>query len=318
MSIRVEAIERVPDLSGIRGAWIELWERCPRATPFQRPEWLIPWCRRFAPEVVRVTVVRAEGRVIGMLPLGMVEGTARLLGEGITDYLDALIDPAHEEDVLEIFAEEIERWDRAELSALPEWSPLLQVLPPTPARDAAAPCDACPVLSIEAGLEKALPREMTRNLHRARVKAEARGQVDFVMAHEENRAALLEALFALHEARWEGRGALGDEAVRAFHREMSAEMLAAGMLRLGAMTLGGRVVAVVYGLAGKDVLYLYLQGYEPALADVSPGTLVLGYIMAEAERQGARAIDMLRGQEAYKYRFGAKDRMTWRRAIRRG
>jgi CelD/BcsL family acetyltransferase involved in cellulose biosynthesis len=39
-------------------------------------------------------------------------------------------------------------------------------------------------------------------------------------------------------------------------------------------------------------------------------------VIEEAVREGARAIDFLRGREDYKYRWGAKDRETVRRRVR--
>lgn len=315
--IATHVIGSAEGLAEIAEAWIDLWERCPEATPFQRPEWMVPWCRAFAPEALRVMVVRAEGKVVGLLPLAITGKTARLAGEGISDYLDALVDPAWEAEVLGAMAAEIAGWDRCELGALPASSPLLRLAAPAGFRDAVIPDDVCPVLSLDGGVERALPKEMVRNLRRARARAEEAGRLGFVTADVATRAELLDALFALHGARWGDGGVLGDATVRAFHRAMSEAMLAAGLLRLSAMTLEGRIVAVVYGFTAGDVLYLYLQGYDPALAELSPGTLVVGYTVAEAAREGARAVDMLRGREGYKYRFGALDRATFRRVIER-
>jgi CelD/BcsL family acetyltransferase involved in cellulose biosynthesis len=313
--IAVQVIEGVGELAAITNAWIDLWERCPAATPFQRPEWLLPWCRTFAPNGVRVVVVRAEDRVVGVLPLAVDGRATRLLGEGISDYLDALVDSGWEPDVLGCFSAEITNWDRCEMAALPASSPLLRMSALPGFRDAVTPDDVCPVLSLDGGLERALPKEMARNLRRARARAEEVGRLGLVTADADNRAELLEALFALHGARWGDGGVLGDAKVRAFHREMSEAMLAAGLLRLHGVTLDERIVAVVYGFAARDVLYLYLQGYDPADAELSPGTLAVGAAIAESAREGARAVDMLRGREGYKYRFGARDQGTFRRVI---
>jgi CelD/BcsL family acetyltransferase involved in cellulose biosynthesis len=313
----VDTLTRIADLEALRDLWLDLFHRCPEATPFQRPEWLLPWCRRFAPEAVRVVLVHAGGRLIGMLPLAISGSAARLLGEGITDYLDALVDPEHEREALDGFAGEIAAWSGCMLSALPPSSPLLRMPKPRDFDDVVTMNDVCPVLSLASGITHALPKEMARNLRRARARAETAGRLAFVTADAARRCELLEALFALHGARWDGGGVLGDETVRAFHREASAAMLEAGLLRLHAVTLDDRIVAVVYGFATKDALYLYLQGYDPALAALSPGTLAVGFAIEEAAREGARAVDMLRGREGYKYRFGAVDRPTWSRRIER-
>ena|SRR5438105_11909593 len=58
---------------------------------------------------------------------------------------------------------------------------------------------------------------------------------------------------------------------------------------------------------------LYLSGFDPALARFSLGTLLVGHAIEEAVREGAEEFDFLRGQEDYKYRWGAKDRLVYRR-----
>jgi CelD/BcsL family acetyltransferase involved in cellulose biosynthesis len=44
----VELISAAADLEELRADWQLLWERAGSTTPFQSPEWLIPWCRIFA------------------------------------------------------------------------------------------------------------------------------------------------------------------------------------------------------------------------------------------------------------------------------
>jgi CelD/BcsL family acetyltransferase involved in cellulose biosynthesis len=44
--------------------------------------------------------------------------------------------------------------------------------------------------------------------------------------------------------------------------------------------------------------------------------ILIGHAIEEAAREGARDFDFLRGQEAYKYEWGAQDRWNCRRSIR--
>jgi Acetyltransferase (GNAT) domain len=44
--------------------------------------------------------------------------------------------------------------------------------------------------------------------------------------------------------------------------------------------------------------------------------LVIDYAIRAAVREGAAEFDFLRGREAYKYRWGATDRLTYRRRLR--
>lgn len=46
--------------------------------------------------------------------------------------------------------------------------------------------------------------------------------------------------------------------------------------------------------------YFYLTAYSTAHAELRPGTLLIALAMERAVDEGVRAIDMLRGEQAYK------------------
>ena len=78
------------------------------------------------------------------------------------------------------------------------------------------------------------------------------------------------------------------------------------------MRLNGSVIGVIYGFAAHGTVYCYLQGFDPAFVPLSPGAQVLGHLIDQAVRSGECAIDLLRGQEGYKYQWGAQDQQTYR------
>ncbi len=102
------------------------------------------------------------------------------------------------------------------------------------------------------------------------------------------------------------------EAMERFHRQAAASLAACGIVRLHAMRLDGRIVAVVYLWIERGRAYSYLGGFDPALARFSPGALALEYAIAQSFREGARLFDFLRGEESYKASWGAKKDITQR------
>ncbi|MFY0526081.1 hypothetical protein ACN28I_24030 [Archangium gephyra] len=44
--LEVEEVVSLRGLEQLQGEWRWLWTRCPTATTYQRPEWLLPWYRR--------------------------------------------------------------------------------------------------------------------------------------------------------------------------------------------------------------------------------------------------------------------------------
>ncbi len=64
---------------------------------------------------------------------------------------------------------------------------------------------------------------------------------------------------------------------------------------------------------------MYNSGFDPdAYSQLSPGWVLLAYLIQEAIRQGRARFDFLQGNEDYKHRFGGIDEPVYRTIIRRG
>jgi CelD/BcsL family acetyltransferase involved in cellulose biosynthesis len=128
------------------------------------------------------------------------------------------------------------------------------------------------------------------------------------------------ALAALDEKRCATRAAPGvtsDAAVADFLKEATAELLGAGMLRLYAMRLDRRIVAVLGGLVSGRRFHYYISGSDPALARLQLGHLLVGHAIEQAIAERLAEFDFLRGAESYKRLWGAHDIPNCSRRLRR-
>ena len=134
----------------------------------------------------------------------------------------------------------------------------------------------------------------------------------YTVHHAETQPQLdqgLQILADLHAARWQGRGQSGcfaQPGLMEFHRAATAGLLAADRLHLYWITKNARPIAAEYHLVGDDTLYVYQGGLDPAHLDEEPGHLATLAGARWALDRGLRAIDFLRGDEAYKARWGAR------------
>lgn len=317
MTSRADFAHDEAALEAIEPEWWELWRACPAATPFASPAWLRPWWDAFRPGRLATVAVRQDGRLAGLAPLWLEEGPLgrRLLplGLGITDHLDVLVHPealgagaALVEAVLSLPGWDV--WSLEELA--PDAMALGLALPATEIADHGA----CQVLSLEGEhIPSAKRRKLRMSLNRV---ARRDGQV----SEPTDLSRFLDDLIALHGARWRERGeggVLDDPAVRRFHEAALPRLAAAGLVRLFTLTIEGRVAGAYYGLHHRDRAYAYLGGFDPAFAFESPGTVLMGHAIEAARREGAREFDLLRGQEPYKYEWGAADHVNRRLTVRR-
>jgi len=94
----VDALEitEVAALDALAPEWWDLFGRCPGASPFQSPEWLLPWRRAFLAQGPWTVAVRSAGVLVGIAAFFIYkrpeDGRRQLtlLGNGITGRLDML------------------------------------------------------------------------------------------------------------------------------------------------------------------------------------------------------------------------------------
>lgn len=329
-ALRVEEVATREALEALRPEWSALWERSAAATPFQSPEWLLPWWRHFGGEGLWTLALRSGERLVGLAPFFLYtapDGVRQvtLVGNGITDHLDLLLDPAHEEAgaaaVLAHLAARRERWDTCDFRDLPAGSPLLRAPLPEGVREEATEEEPCPALALPDAadrLEEAVPAKLLKKLDYYRRRAGREGPVRVEGVEERGADALFGELLRLHRARWESRGeegVLSDPGVEPFHREVLAGFHARGWLRLYALRVGERVVAAHHGFVARGRACYYIGGFDPDFDTLSPGSLMVRHAIEEAVREGAREFGFLRGPEPYKYAWGAEDRPQYRRRL---
>ncbi len=184
--------------------------------------------------------------------------------------------------------------------------------------------DVCPVVRVPpgatfedylAGLSKKTRHEIRRKLRRA----ESAGEVRL----DESSRPLddLEAFIDLHQRRWGDRGLFpdteGGRQSRVLVRRLFELFGPDGPIRLAFLTVGGRRIAAGIGIHARDGYLYYNAGVDPDARDLSPGVVLLAKFLEQAIAQGCNRLDLLRGDEPYKYEWGAVDEPIQRILVRR-
>jgi CelD/BcsL family acetyltransferase involved in cellulose biosynthesis len=314
-------------LAALAPQWWDLWERSPYATPFQSPAWLLSWWEEFRPGDLLCGVATAEGRLKALFPFYLEEreGGPRLLPIGISlsDYLDVLVDaqcPEAAHAVTKLMCEA--RWASWSFEEMPPGAAAASLPRPASCLEKMSPQETCPVLQLLEGcdLESCVPARRRRQLRRAHVIAATLGE-PHISRCEQDSQHFLDVLFDLHRSRWRERdeaGVLADAQVQNFHRAVLPRLAAAGLARCYLLALGHRPIAAYYGLLHRGRAYAYLGGFDPAFAEASPGAILIGQAIVDAISEGVSEFHFLRGREAYKYGWGARDRWNSRRVWVKG
>jgi CelD/BcsL family acetyltransferase involved in cellulose biosynthesis len=320
-AFQVRVLRTIADLRAISEEWDNLWHRCSDATPFQRPEWLLSWIEAFHPQILATIEVRLGNRLTGLAPFLIYrkqsDHVLALIGGGISDYLDVIVDPEHEAQTMSSIWDAVAilgEWTLVELTDLPADSAVLK----TPTFQTAGrehdTCSALALPSTEDELLHLLSKRQRANLRNARSRAQKAGGCLIEVATPDTLSEFLDCLFQLHTVRWSRAGQSGvlrDEKVRTFHHHTAPLLMTRGILRLYRLCLGSRTLSVIYSLFERGTVFCYLQGFDPEFAYLSPGTQLMFAVLQDAVRLGMKKFDFLRGQEAYKQHWRAVSEPTY-------
>src|ERR1051326_1651495 len=309
--MRFQEVARLNDLLKIYPGWNDLYRRCSSATPFQSPDWLIPLLSNLAHGLLSVIAVWAGEELVAILPLAQEDGVLSFIGAGITDYQDVLIAERYVDQTLESFSTYL-REHRYELNEVRYNSPLLRL-----SGDWSV-CNTSPVLLLPTTIieyDRGLSAHFRESLDHSWNRLEKRGDIQIESSSSVDVIECLGDLMKLHRPRWHLKalpGVLASPEIQAFHRESVVKLVATQHARLYRLTVGGDVAAVLYLLLDKRAAYYYLGGFSPEYSGFSPGSLLIRPAIRESIRSGQQEFHFLRGGEAYKYRWGAKDRYLYR------
>jgi CelD/BcsL family acetyltransferase involved in cellulose biosynthesis len=184
--------------------------------------------------------------------------------------------------------------------------------------------DVCPVLTVPPGLDfdgylSTLTKKNRHEIRRKIRRAEAIGEI--ALADSTDPLGELDSFIDLHQRRWGADGLFaetpGGAASRLFFRRLFEESRENGAVRLAFLTVGGRRIAAGIHFRTHDGYLYYNAGVEPDARDLSPGVLMVAAYLRRAIAEGCRRFDFLRGNEPYKYEWGAVDEPIQRLLVRR-
>jgi CelD/BcsL family acetyltransferase involved in cellulose biosynthesis len=184
--------------------------------------------------------------------------------------------------------------------------------------------DVCPVVPIPAdadfeGYLSTLDKKSRHEIRRKLRRAESAGEIRLTRSNTP--LDDLEEFIDLHQKRWGPDGLFpptpGGDASRVFIRRWFEESGPDGPVALLFLTVGDRRIAAGIHVEDGDRLMFYNAGIDPDARELSPGVVLTAECLRIAIAMGKTRFDFLRGNEPYKYEWGAVDEPIQRVLVRR-
>ena len=309
--------------------------------PFLRYEYLKNWWRtrgggEWGPDAQLLILSASENdRLIGIAPCFIAEheGKKELLFLGsieVSDYLDFLVRPQH----LARFTEGLLAYAKSTLAAqfeiqavdlynLVDQSPTVRAL-----QNASITTGlSCNIVSLQQSpyiplsgdwegylnsLDKKQRHELRRKMRRM---LELQPPADWYIASDPATIDAEIQNFLRLMAFDTQKEAFLTPAMRDQMASTMREAFDSGSLQLAFLTIGGEKAAAYLNFDFLNRIWVYNSGLDPRFSEHSPGWVLLGHLLKWANENNRFEFDFMRGNEDYKYRFGAIDRSVVRATI---
>jgi CelD/BcsL family acetyltransferase involved in cellulose biosynthesis len=171
--------------------------------------------------------------------------------------------------------------------------------------------DVCPIIPLPDTWDEylmSLDKKQRHEVRRKLRKAEGSGADFYIVGPEHDLRAEMEAFIELHQASTPEKDDFMDPQMQGFFLEVAQVLQDRGWLQLAFVEIRGEKSASLLNFDYGDSILVYNSGFDPIkFRHLSPGIVVTARSIEHAISLGRDKFDFLRGDEDYKYRFGAQD-----------
>jgi CelD/BcsL family acetyltransferase involved in cellulose biosynthesis len=317
-----------------RRDWSDLVDRDPAGTIFHRPAFLKIYWEEFGESPDHLLLAFAEeddGTQVAAVAFERIDEDLRFLGgTEVTDYMGPVGVPDAQPEVAKALVGALldrDDWRSADLRGLAEDEAWLRLL-----HDAASAAGlsvvedddqngTAPFLALPPTWDEyleGLPAKLRHEIRRKAKKLEAdAGPFRIVTSGEDTIGPLLDRFVELHRMSEGPKGVFMVPGMEIFFRRLADAFLPDGVFRLTFIEVGGELAAGTVGFVCDGTYSLYNSAFDRTWGALAPGMVLVGEDIRIAIEDGCTAFDLLKGDYAYKYRFGAVPRrirrLVWQR-----
>lgn len=325
-------IDTLQAWEGLEKEWDTLLKKSIKPYPFleywyQRTWWDFLGGGEWEPAESQLAIIVGyeAGELKGIAPLFLSKKVdnplaLRFIGQiEVTDYLDFIAAPDDLEAFLSALLTYISNAElpskRLDLANFQSDSPSLTVLQNLCAEQGidydSAVLQPAPSIFLPTTWEDYLQSLSKKQRHEVRrkernVERDYNTQLTFVEAGEDIDAAMRDFIEMMRNE--EEKAAFLTPLTEEFLIELGKQARANERLKLAYLILNGEKAAGYFNFISENRLWVYNTGWNPEYAKASPGWVLLVKMIQWAIENDLSEVDLMRGGEEYKYRFGALDR----------
>ena len=318
-----------------RRDWSDLVRADPAGTIFHTPDFLKLYWEEFGEEPEHLLLAFGEnddGTQVSAAAFELIGDTLRFLGgTEVTDYMG----PVGSQETRAGFAHGLwagllarDDWREADLRGLAEDSAWLSELREAavghglPVQETEDQNGVAPFLELPPTWDDYLaqiPSKLRHEIRRKAKKLEAEtGPYTVEIATDETLLPFLDRFVELHRMSEGPKGVFMVPGMEIFFRRLGQTFCERGVFRLSFIRVRDELAAGTIGFSFGGTYSLYNSAFDRKWQQLAPGMVLVAEDIRQAIGEGCSVFDFLKGDYAYKYRFGARKRLVKRLVVTRG
>jgi CelD/BcsL family acetyltransferase involved in cellulose biosynthesis len=334
--MHISIISDVKQFEDLKPAWNEVYQSDPNTTIFMSWPWIRAWSEiTYGPWLVLALKPDQSFQYVAFLALGLNATGKKLMfgGNPYSDHAGFICLPAYEEQAISALGAHIAnnmKWIKFELQDIfdPRLATFLNTFKKTKFRITSKADTPCPYINLPASWDEYLntylgarTRRVVRHCYRQIDKLDKFRYTDI---NETNWKNQIETVLTLWRLRW---GAIPDKELNKY-RDLLRICFNHGSLRLRTYWDDNIPIGANAEFIDRDkkAIFSYIHGFNQDYKKISsPGKVMMAKSIQQAIEDGFAIYDFCRGDESYKFLFGAKkrfnsnvmiQRVSWRRRIK--
>lgn len=335
MQVTIENTPAVFDK--FKSSWQSLVNKTDTQPFFSLPTYQKAWWECFnTGELAVISVNAPDDQLVGLAPFYREQldthSQWRLLGAvDLSDYLDILVDSSQENEVFAALAHFLTAQtsgnDVIKLESIKATSPTLKIFSAEMVKEGwtvdQKKQDVCPVITLPKAWDEylnLLPVPQQRTFKRLQTSIGEDDEISYrVISDAKEMSSAMPIFIALHKASEESKRAFWTQARETFFQTVVTKLAEENVVKLYFLDVNGQPAATLLIFDYENEFLLYNSGFDAyRFGYLGVGNALILHTIKEAITLGRSRYDFMRGDETYKFQFGAQSEDVYDLTFTRG